>query len=286
MEVESLRCIAVDWSGANDEKGQLVGIWMAVTESGSLTRLTNGFTREEIVAELVQEIESGDPIVIGIDFSFSFPEWYLRRRKLDDVRDLWALAEQEGEDWLGGDTWPFWGRSGKYRSRPNDLYAELRLRKTEEQYRSDQPKSVFQVAGSGQVGTGSVRGLPKLADLKDAGAAIWPFDDPETSNATVVEIFPRLFYGQGVTNNWRVKGRDSRRAHLEAEFASIRRHWRDIMVGSPDAFDAGVSALAMSANVGELRGLRQTTNPRMKLEGSIWFPSSDQAAISPANERP
>ena len=44
---------------------------------------------------LVKEIESGDEVVIGFDFAFSFPQWYLLHRKLCCVHELWDLAERE-----------------------------------------------------------------------------------------------------------------------------------------------------------------------------------------------
>ena len=68
-----MRYIAVDWSGSKDERGQLTGIWLAEAESGSLVRLRNGLTRKEAIAMLVKEIASGDAVIIGLDFAFSFP---------------------------------------------------------------------------------------------------------------------------------------------------------------------------------------------------------------------
>ena len=51
-------------------------------------------------------------------------------------------------------------------------------------------KSVFQLVGNGQVGRGSVRGMPHLARLRAEGFAIWPFDG--ASDRLVVEIYPSL----------------------------------------------------------------------------------------------
>lgn len=55
------------------------------------------------------------------------------------------------------------------------------------------PKSVFQIGGAGAVGTGSLRGMPILKRLRDAGFAVWPFDAPRWP--CVVEIYPRLLTG-------------------------------------------------------------------------------------------
>ena len=51
-------------------------------------------------------------------------------------------------------------------------------------------KSVFQLVGNGQVGRGSVRGMPHLARLRAEGFAIWPFDGAR--DRLVVEIYPSL----------------------------------------------------------------------------------------------
>lgn len=269
--MEGLKCIAVDWSGAQDEQGQLAHIWLAVAEAGSLNRLTNGFTRDEVVAVLVEEIKSDEPVIIGLDFAFSFPQWYLQWRNKQNARGLWKLAEAEGDQWLNGDTWPFWGRRDTtYQKRPADLTEDLRLRATEEDHNT--AKSVFQINGKGSVGTGTIRGLPALKRLQDAGATIWPFDAVNPNGSNVVEIYPRAFYGRGVINNRAVRGRNCRRVYLEKLYPCLERYWRDIMTGSDDAFDAGVSALVMSANAANIQALQQPAQLQRLREGEIWTP--------------
>ena len=272
--MENVKCIAVDWSGAIDEDKQLEGIWLAVAESDSLVRLKNGLTRDEVIATLVTEIKAGGPVFIGLDFAFSFPQWFFDSRQLESGNDLWKLAASEGEKWLTGETWPFWGKNNtKYQKRPEDLEDHLRFRQTDEDHRNSGIKSVFQIAGVGAVGTGTIRGLPKLSRLQEAGAAIWPFDVPKPGGPNVIEIYPRLFYGNNVENNMSVPGRDSRKAYLEQRYSCLDRHWRDIMIGSDDAFDAGISALAMSAHAKELQNLNPATQAPKILEGEIWLPS-------------
>ena len=56
------------------------------------------------------------------------------------------------------------------------------------------PKSIFQLAGPGTVGPGSLRGMPVLRRFRDAGWAVWPFDDPAAR--TVVELYPALAVGR------------------------------------------------------------------------------------------
>ena len=263
----NLRCIAVDWSGNARSGAQRQHIWVAEAAQGRLVQLKMGRTRDEVVDWLSKQIRGHGPLVIGLDFAFSFPEWYVRKRNCKNVRQLWALAAVEGEDWLKCQTGPFWGRRGSQNpTRPADLTEDRQFRETDWVHYG---KSVFQVSGGGTVGTGSIRGFPYLANMQKAGATIWPFDDPEPGKANVVEIYPRVFYRDSVTQS---KGQASRRSYLKRNYPGLRQQWRDFMTESPDAFDAGVSALVMSANIEDLRGLRQATEPRVALEGEIWAP--------------
>ena len=113
--------------------------------------------------------------------------------------------------------------------------------------------------------------------MKDPGSYANPinssFQKFRTTRPNVIEIYPRVFYGRGVINNSTDKGRESRMVYLEGEYVRLERHWRDIMTGSEDAFDAGVSALVMSARAGELQRLQQATERRRLMEGEIWSPA-------------
>ena len=280
----NIRCVAVDWSGSIDESDQLAHIWVAEAEQNNLVRLRNGFTRDEVVACLIQETIPRGAVVIGFDFAFSFPQWYQQHHTLDGARDLWDLAGREGENWLAGQMWPFWGRPGPYQQRPENLTTHCRFRQTDKDHVAFQPKSVFQIYGAGAVGTGTIRGVPALAHLNAAGAAIWPFDHANHDGATVIEIYPRLFYGTAVTNNGSVRGRNTRSNFLETHYRHLEQHWKDTMIGSPDAFDAGVSALVMSQHAGELGRLQGAAQPRYLVEGEMWPPAdrlNPEAGIFP-----
>jgi hypothetical protein len=133
-------------------------------------------------------------------------------------------------------------------------------------------KSVFQIGGAGSVGTGSLRGMPHLARLRQAGYSIWPFHP--ASSHTLVEIYPRLLTGPVHKSN-----RQHRAAYLRAAPWPIPPTLVDRMVDSEDAFDAGISALVMDRHADELHGLGPTTDPVMLLEGDVWRP----AAASPAS---
>ena len=269
--MENVRYMAVDWSGDVRPWRQRRVIYLAVVEADRSFRVEHGRTRDEVIDLLVEEIKSGVPTFIGFDFAFSFPQWFLQEHRLGSARELWDLAILEQELWLNGNTWPFWGR-GQYKCRPDDLGQNAWFRQTEKSRENGNPKSVFQINGGGAVGTGTIRGLPLLSRLQCAGAAIWPFDDPRPGSSTVIEIYPRLFYGSAVKTGNSVAGRNSRREYLDREHVHVERRWRDVMIESGDAFDAGVSALVMSANGSNLQAMQPAMDQRTAVEGEIWSP--------------
>src|SRR5207249_2347049 len=104
-------------------------------------------------------------------------------------------------------------------------------------------KSVFQIAGAGAVGTGSLRGMPALLDLRAAGFAIWPFDPPRLPMA--VEIYPRWLTGR-VNKSSPI----ARALYLATRFGEENRALLRTAASSEDAFDAAVSALRMARAAG------------------------------------
>jgi hypothetical protein len=259
------RTIAVDWSGRASRASK--SIWVAeVTEAG-LTFLENGRTREG-VAELVIDRASIDRMfALGFDFAFSFPAWFLQGRGFKSVRDLWAVVELQGDEWLHVCAPPFWGRPGK---RKPDLGGRNSFRATDlaaEPVGGVRPKSVFQVGGAGAVGTGSIRGMPILATLSEAGFSIWPFDRPGWPR--VVEIYPRSL--TGAVHKSSQKGREE---YLHARnLISSPSMWTRAS-SSEDAFDAAVSALVMWEYRRQLAELGDQTDEVSLLEGCIWYPTS------------
>jgi hypothetical protein len=105
------------------------------------------------------------------------------------------MAERE-DGWLAGQApWPFWGRGGT--PKRIELEAERAFRTTERDAALQQttaPKSIFQLVGSGQVGPGSIRGMPILHRLREAGFSVWPFD--EARWPLVIELYPPNRRGQ------------------------------------------------------------------------------------------
>jgi hypothetical protein len=113
---------------------------------------------------------------------------------------------------------------------------------------------VFQLAGPGHVGTGSLRGMPFLADLLDAGFSVWPFQEP--SNHVVIEIYPRI-----LTRTVVKRSPAARALFLDnPEFASFTKEWR------------AKAVFVMNKHLHELKSLKMTTDPDFILEGIIWNP--------------
>jgi hypothetical protein len=267
--------VAVDWSGRRS--GERRHLWWAEAHAGVLLRLEAGRTRTEVTDELVERAGDLPGVVVGFDFSFSLPAWFLRQRGYSCARDLWDAATVQGEDWLRACEPPFWGRPG--RGRPA---LPAHLRDTEAAVAAVggiRPKSSFQVGGAGSVGTGSVRGFPTLARLQDAGYAIWPFDEP-ASAPVAVEIWPRTFTGPVVKSD-----PAARAAHLDAHEHDLDAG-RELAVRSEDAFDAAVSAVVMSRHEDELRALPALDGSETRYEGCVWSPGISRSTARSSAERP
>ena len=252
--------VAIDWSGAKQPRGKL---WLALADRGQVHELRNLSSREEAVERLVGYLQHDPTAVGGLDFAFSLPCWFLRDLGLATAFDFWKRVERDGERWLQECQPPFWGRPGK--EKPN---LRNHFRRAEEQVASVggiRPKSCFQIGGAGAVGTGSIRGIPLLTRIREAGVSIWPFDPPTLP--FVVEIYPRTL--TAAVN----KSSEADRA------AYVERHWPDLsaavrasVVGSEDAFDTAVSALVMDRHAAEFSGLA-TGDDVSQLEGEIWSPA-------------
>lgn len=226
--MDDLTIIAVDWSGAKGS-AQRKGIWVTVIRDGTIVESRGRWTREEAV-DFVAAFDG--PVIAGFDFSFGVPEWFAREHGCATIDDVWSLAARDGERWLRAVA-PFW----RYRC---DVVPERRFRACEERLRAagHAPKSVFQLVGNGQVGAGSVRGMPLLPRLRAHGFAIWPFD--AAGPRTVLELYPSALAGR--------KGTD-----------------RD---------DAERSAMTLWEHRNEIRALPRARDPITLLEGDVWTPFS------------
>jgi Protein of unknown function (DUF429) len=243
-----LRFAAVDWSGR--VAGAERFIWTALASAGgALLALEDGRDRARAADHLVALADADPELVVGLDFAFSLPLWFLERCGYRDGMDV---PEAVAEGWLHECPPPFWGRDGCRRGPaegPRHRATELEV--------APHAKSVFQIGGAGSVGTGSLRGWPVLRRLRSAGFAVWPFDPPRLP--VVVEIFPRLLTGPVVKSR-----RDAREAYLGS------RGWPQEAAATEDAFDAAVSALVMSRHAAELAALQPEPDAAIRREGRIW----------------
>lgn len=184
---------------------------------------------------------------------------------------------REGEAILRECPPPFWGRKGT-RKPPQEDWARFGLQSLwrETDTRTGTAKSVFQIAGAGQVGPGALRGIPLLRDLQEAGFIVWPFDGaPRECQSVVVEIYPRLF-SPGV----RKSDRQVREEHIAAlckdTALTVPPALQERAAASDDAFDAFISAVGMWRELrGVGRGFGQYvadfyTDPLVRSEGWIW----------------
>lgn len=260
-----MRVIAVDWSGARVRAAKT--IWLAEVIEGRLVRLENGRGREQVFGYLKAEAERDPRVIVGFDFAFSLPAWFLEERGFTSARELWELADREAEEWLARCAPPFWGRPGK--GRPDLGSARGHFRRTDTAVPDTggiRPKSVFRIGGAGAVGTGSLRGMPILHRLSEAGFSVWPFDSPEPP--LIVEIYPRIL--TGAVNK---SSASERAVYLSAYRNALGDDLRERAASSEDAFDAAVSALIMSRNLEDFAGLSTPSDRRTMLEGEIWHPS-------------
>jgi hypothetical protein len=265
MATRGKRIVAVDWSGRGGAE-QSRHIWLCEIVDGEVQRLESGRTRQEIVDELSRLAEADADVVVGLDFAFSVPAWYLAERGLAAAPELWELLVKEAltpkmqevglRAWIQEPEWPFW-RTG----RPADLTPERAFRRTELEAVAPgtQPKSVFQLVGGGQVGPGSLYGMQALHELSRRGFSVWPFELP--SGPFAVEIFPRILTGVVVKSDG-----TARKSFLNSH--DLLPAHRAAAEGSEDAFDTLVSALIMAQSAQAFDQLEAETE--YALEGKIW----------------
>jgi hypothetical protein len=211
MQVGVERVAAVDWSGDQSAGGQKRKIWAgvwtvdpthgdkaAVNGAPGVVELETGRTREELVAWLIELARETPRMVVGVDFCFSYPAWFVAEHGARTAVEFWKIVMERGEAWLGRECEDarFWGRTGTGRDgkvpgefagagrermfRLADLACKVRGKILDPveaaKVKGIAPKSPFQIGGAGAVGTGTLRGIPMLERLREGGFRVWPFD--------------------------------------------------------------------------------------------------------------
>jgi hypothetical protein len=271
--VQLTRILTVDWSGAGP--GHARRLWVAEVHDGRLVALRNGQTRDAVTMQLVATTVSaraqGERVLLGLDFAFGFPSWYLASRGWTSSANAWATFTSAAvDDVLSAPTFPFWGREPT-RTRPTALREESDTppsRATERSLRDiARPFSVFQLVGAGAVGVGSLRGMATLAALHAAGARVWPFtDDVGGPGVVVAEVWPRLAAPDVIKSN-----AASRRAALQAIANVVTCAPSDLAAAaeSDDAFDALAAASWLWQHRALLTRLPDDSTPEEQREGRI-----------------
>ena len=300
------RVVAVDWSG-DKGPGQRRKIWAGVWTrgagkvAGGGVILENGRSREELAEWLIAMARETPRMVVGIDCCFSYPAWFVREQGCATVFDFWRhVAAGHGERWLGVGLAEeerdarFWGRPHK---RPAEFcgagYPTM-MRRTDMEnkveqaleggdparaalMRGIQPKSPFQIGGSGSVGTGSLRAMEWLLRLSEAGFRVWPFEDSALGKAKarplLVEMYTRLLTGPVAKSNAGARAAYLKRRRKEdALYAGLSRAVVAKAEGSEDGFDALVCCVEMVRWQAEFAGLRAVKDKGLLLESVTWRP--------------
>lgn len=295
------RVLGIDWSGRMDAAGQRRHIWAGVwtqETSGKVTvKLEAGRTREEVAEWLIELAQETPGMVVGFDFCFSYPAWFVRdEHGASSGPEFWKRVVEQGhaERWLqrGAEDRRFWGKPHKRPAefsgenlhrmlRATDIDCKIiaQIPEAERQARVKgiTPKSVFQIGGSGSVGTASLRGFPVLLRLRNAGFRVWPFDAPELNaeppRPLVVEMYTRLNTGAVHKSN-----AEARAAYLlkkrreDPAYASLSRTVMQRARASEDAFDALVSTMVMAERRTTFVTLPPPRDALHGIEGWTWAP--------------
>jgi hypothetical protein len=261
--------IMVDWSAAAKPSLGANSIWIGVLAKDARLKLqyrgVNIDTRlkarafiEDIVAKLTKR---GDKILIGFDFSLGFPAGTAAALGLDLSKQApWAAtyahlatklkdkpdnsnaryAIAAGLNYaISKGAFPFWGAPARdvvstlSATRPDYAGAALSEFRVCENYLKEkkmgQPKSVWQLAYTGSVGSQTLTGIPHVHALRQAWptSRIWPFElgtapltagSLEGIDVVMAEIYPAL-----------VKAKPEKgEVADEAQVRQIARHYADL----------------------------------------------------------
>jgi len=290
------RVVGIDWSGRVDAAGQRLHIWAGVWTEGNV-RLEAGRTREEIAEWLIELARETPRMVVGFDFCFSFPAWFVRdEHGAANAPEFWKMVVENGhaERWLarGATDRRFWGKphprpsefSGEHLHRmlratdiSHKLVAHIPEAERQALVRGIAPKSVFQIGGAGSVGTASLRGFATLLRLREAGFRVWPFDRialaARLPRPLVVEMYTRLNTGAVHKSNPSARAAYLLRKRREDRtYAALSRTVLQRARASEDAFDALVSTMVMAEHRESFATLPKPHDPLHRYESWTWAP--------------
>jgi len=191
--------IGIDYSGAGStvKRNKALQVFMSAGDGKPVKIKTDAgsnwnWNRKEIAHWCLEQLKNDEPIIIGIDHAFSFPDSYMKRYDisnwnhfLDDFHTHWPTDK----DNITVESL----RKNNERTGNSD---ELRLTESW----TPSAKSVFQFDMTGQVAMSSHAGIPWLRFLRNHPALsgkvhFWPFDSFTIPRRTsvVAEVYPSIF---------------------------------------------------------------------------------------------
>ena len=259
------RVLAVGWSGAPDDAARR--IWLCEVRDDRVVRLECGRSREALVAHVIAEAARDPRLVVGFDFPFSLPAWFVAAHG-GSAGALWRRALVDGDVWIERAAPPFWRDApGTVAQREPALDPFRRTEREVAARTGRRPTSAFHVGGAGSVGAASIRGMPCLAHLRAAGFAVWPFDPAPPGVPAVVELWPPLCGAAG--GGGEAAGRAAVVATRAGDLPVDERHAAE---GTDAAFATLNAALALWDGRHALAELPAARDVLDRLEGRIWEP--------------
>jgi hypothetical protein len=127
------------------------------------------------------------------------------------------------------------------------------------------------------VGTASLRAIPFVLRLHEAGFRVWPFAgaalDAKKPKPLLIEMYARLLTGAVKKSNVEARAAYLKKKMREDEFYSgLARSVVKEAVASDDVFDALVSAMEMARHREQFVRLKRTRDKVRRLEGITWVP--------------
>ncbi len=264
--------------------------------------MKRGRTREEIAEWLIALARETPRMVVGFDFCFSFPAWFVRdEHGAADAPAFWKMVVEDGhaERWLarGATDRRFWGKphprpaefSGEHLHRmlrATDINHKLVAHIPEAERQALVRGHCAEVVSSRSAARAAwVRrrcaALPRCCGCARRDFACGPSTVPRwrrrRPKPLVVEMYTRLNTGAVHKSNPSARAAYLLRKRREdPAYAALSRTVMQRARASEDAFDALVSTMVMAEHRGNFATLPKPRDPLHRLESWTWAPEVGQ----------